>query len=131
DSASFQYDANGNRTASTRDVAGTTTSRTYSGDAAHNRLLGFAQTTSQGGNTATSNVTYQYNNAGDLLGDGLISYQYDSEGRMESATTGQGADAPQTKYAHNGLGQRVFKTEPLYSSAAAKPASTKTLANLL
>ncbi|MBV7541896.1 RHS repeat domain-containing protein [Acidovorax sp. sic0104] len=66
-----------------------------------------------------------------LLGDGLVSYQYDSEGRMESATTGQGADAPQTKYAHNGLGQRVFKTEPLYSSAAAKPASTKTLANLL
>ncbi|MBV7544650.1 hypothetical protein, partial [Acidovorax sp. sic0104] len=98
DSASFQYDANGNRTASTRDVAGTTTSRTYGGDAGHNRLLGFAQTTSQGGNTATSNVTYQYNNAGDLLGDGLISYQYDSEGRMESATTGQGADAPQTKY---------------------------------
>ncbi|RYH61443.1 MAG: hypothetical protein EON54_10180, partial [Alcaligenaceae bacterium] len=66
-----------------------------------------------------------------MLGDGLISYQYDSEGRMESATTGQGTDAPQTKYAHNGLGQRVFKTEPLYSSAAAKPASTKTLANLL
>ncbi|MBT9513550.1 MAG: hypothetical protein IV104_14525 [Acidovorax sp.] len=26
-------------------------------------------------------------------------------------TTGEGADAPQSKYAHNALGQRVFKTE--------------------
>jgi hypothetical protein len=49
---------------------------------------------------------------------------------MESATTGEGADAPKTKYAHNALGQRVFKTEPLYS-AAGKPASTKNLNNLL
>ncbi|RYF51207.1 MAG: RHS repeat protein, partial [Comamonadaceae bacterium] len=61
DSASFQYDANGNRTASTRNASGTTTSRSYGGDAGHNRLLGFAQTTAQGTNTATSNVTYQYN----------------------------------------------------------------------
>ena len=38
--------------------------------------------------------------------------------RLDSATTGQGPDAPTTKYAHNALGQRVFKTEPLFSSAA-------------
>ncbi len=118
DSAGFQYDANGNRTASTRDVAGTTTSRTYSGEASHNRLLGFSQTTSAGGNSASTSVTYQYNSAGDLLSDGLTSYHYDSEGRLDSATTGQGPDAPTTKYAHNALGQRVFKTEPLFSSAA-------------
>lgn len=129
DSATFQYDANGNRTASTREVAGTSTSRSYGGDASHNRLLGFAQTTSAGGNTATTNVTYQYNSAGDLLGDGLTSYQYDSEGRMESASTGQGTDAPQTKYAHNGLGQRVFKTEPLYSSSTQSQGNSKTGTN--
>ncbi len=132
DTATFQYDANGNRTASTRDVAGTTTSRTYGGDASHNRLLGFEQTaTSAAGNTATTSVSYQYNGAGDLLGDGLTTYRYDSEGRMESASTGQGEDAPTTKYAHNGLGQRVFKTEPLYSSTPASGSSNKNLNNLL
>lgn len=26
-------------------------------------------------------------------------------------TTGEGADAPQSKHAHNALGQRVFKTK--------------------
>ncbi|MFP5444697.1 MAG: hypothetical protein ACLGIY_14060, partial [Betaproteobacteria bacterium] len=72
DTATFSYDANGNRTASTRDLAGTATSRTYGGDASHNRLLGFEQTTaSTDGNSATTSVTYQYNTAGDLLGDGL------------------------------------------------------------
>ena len=130
DTATFTYDTNGNRTTSTREVAGTSTSRTYGGDAGHNRLLGFEQTTSAAGNSASTSVTYQYNTAGDLLGDGLTSYLYDSEGRMESARTGEGEDAPTTKYAHNGLGQRVFKTEPLYS-AAGKPASTKNLNNLL
>ena len=71
-----------------------------------------------GANIASTSVTYQYNSAGDLLSDGLTSYHYDSEGRLDSATTGQGPDAPTTKYAHNALGQRVFKTEPLFSSAA-------------
>jgi len=139
----YQYDANGNRTASvqttvtgTTPAASNTLSRTYGTAAGHNRLLGFAQTTTTtgsggtGGNSATTSVSYQYNAAGDLLGDGLRSYAYDSQGRMESATTGQGTDAPKTKYAHNALGQRVFKTEPLYS-AAGKPASAKNLNNLL
>jgi RHS repeat-associated protein len=130
DTATFQYDANGNRKASTRSVAGTTTSRTYSGEASHNRLLGFSQTTSQGSNNASTSVSYQYNSAGDLLSDGLTSYHYDSEGRLDSATTGQGPDAPTTKYAHNALGQRVFKTEPLFSSAAT-PGTGKNLNNLL
>ena len=71
-----------------------------------------------GANIASTSVTYQYNSAGDLLSDGLTRYHYDSEGRLDSATTGQGPDAPTTKYAHNALGQRVFKTEPLFSSAA-------------
>jgi RHS repeat-associated protein len=83
-----------------------------------------------GANTASTSVTYQYNSAGDLLSDGLTSYHYDSEGRLDSASTGEGEDAPTTKYAHNALGQRVFKTEPLYSSAA-KQGSNKNLNNLL
>ena len=49
---------------------------------------------------------------------------------MESATTGSGANAPTTKYAHNALGQRVFKTEPLYSPTG-KQGSAKNLNNLL
>lgn len=132
----YQYDANGNRTASVQTTTTGTSavissiSRAYGTAAGHNRLLGFEQTAAAGGNSATTNVTYQYNAAGDLLGDGLRSYAYDSQGRMESATTGEGTDAPKTKYAHNALGQRVFKTEPLYS-AAGKPANTKNLNNLL
>ncbi|RZJ60345.1 MAG: RHS repeat protein, partial [Acidovorax sp.] len=124
-STTYSYDANGNRRSSvqtTKQGTPGTLSRTYSGDTSHNRLLGFTQSTTAPGSTSNTSVTYQYNAAGDLLSDGLRAYGYDSQGRMESATTGQGADAPQTKYAHNGLGQRVFKTEPLYSSAAAKPA---------
>ena len=132
DTATFSYDANGNRTTSTRDLAGTATSRTYGGDASHNRLLGFEQTATAGSNSASTSVTYQYNTAGDLLGDGLTTYRYDSEGRMESASTGQGEDAPTTKYAHNALGQRVFKTEPLYASSTSTGNKTgKNLNNLL
>ena len=71
-----------------------------------------------------------------MLGDGLTSYRYDSEGRLESASTGQGEDAPTTKYAHNALGRRVFKTEPLYSSSTQSSTSNsnktgKNLNNLL
>ena len=138
----YQYDANGNRTASVQTTAtGTpavtnTLSRTYGTAAGHNRLLGFEQTAAatgtggSAGSSSTASVTYQYNAAGDLLGDGLTSYAYDSQGRMESATTGASPDAPKTKYAYNALGQRVFKTEPLYS-AAGKPAGAKNLNNLL
>jgi RHS repeat-associated protein len=62
-------------------------------------------------------------------------YRYDSEGRLESASTGQGEGAPTTKYAHNALGQRVFKTEPLYSgtqsSGSTSSKTGKNLNNLL
>jgi RHS repeat-associated protein len=135
----YQYDANGNRTSSVRTtVTGTppvthTLTRTYGTAAGHNRLLGFEQTAATTGPQGTSSIApanYQYNTAGDLVGDGLMIYAYNSQGRMESATTGASPEAPKTKYAYNALGQRVFKTEPLYS-AAGKPASTKNLNNLL
>ena len=48
----------------------------------------------------------------------LRSYQYDSEERLEKVTTGTGVDAPSTQYAHNALGQRVFKTEPLFAAGS-------------
>uniref|UniRef100_UPI001E4A35E3 RHS repeat domain-containing protein n=1 Tax=Simplicispira lacusdiani TaxID=2213010 RepID=UPI001E4A35E3 len=41
-----------------------------------------------------------------------------------SSQTGQGPDAPTTKYAHNALGQRVFKTEPLFAAASGKGTPT-------
>ncbi|MGJ7558733.1 RHS repeat-associated core domain-containing protein [Variovorax sp. RB3P1] len=111
DSASFSYDANGNRTASTRVLAGQTTSRGYTLKPGTNRPAGFSQTIN--GASSTS-VAYGYNANGDLTSDGLRSYGYDAEGRLATATTGATDVSPTTRYAHNALGQRVFKTEPLY-----------------
>ncbi|WP_398501370.1 RHS repeat-associated core domain-containing protein, partial [Variovorax sp.] len=108
--AGFGYDANGNRSSSTRVVNGLSTNRSYTVGASNNRLTGFSQTT--GG--ATTSVVYGYNANGDLTGDGLRSYGYDAEGRLSTATTGATDSSPTTRYAHNALGQRVFKTEPLY-----------------
>ena len=112
DTAGFSYDANGDRTASTRVIGGTTTSRSYSVSA--NQLTGFSQVI---GSTSTS-VAYSYNANGDMTADGLRTYTYDAEGRLSTATTGATDYSPTTRYAHNALGQRVFKTEPQYPPAA-------------
>uniref|UniRef100_UPI004038FC37 RHS repeat-associated core domain-containing protein n=1 Tax=unclassified Variovorax TaxID=663243 RepID=UPI004038FC37 len=109
--AGFGYDANGNRSSSTRALAGQTTNRTYAVGSGSNRLTGFTQTLN--GASSTS-VTYGYNANGDLVNDGLRTYTYDAEGRLAAATTGATDVSPTTRYAHNALGQRVFKTEPLY-----------------
>ncbi|MDP4076703.1 RHS repeat-associated core domain-containing protein [Acidovorax sp. A1169] len=126
----YAYDANGNRTTSSQQRAGTTTNRTYTLTA--NRQTGFSQTQT-GASTANTSVTYQYNAAGDLLSDGLRTYQYDSQERLEKVTTGTGVDAPSTQYAHNALGQRVFKTEPLFASGSGSGGTTsgKNLNNVL
>ncbi|MET3443161.1 RHS repeat-associated protein [Variovorax paradoxus] len=108
--AGFGYDANGNRSSSTRVLNGQSTSRTYTVGATSNRLTGFTQTMSG----ATTSVTYGYNANGDLVSDGLRSYTYDAEGHLAAATTGATDVSPTTRYAHNALGQRMFKTEPLY-----------------
>ena len=50
----------------------------------------------------------------DLISDGLRTYSYDAEGRLSAVTTGGTDTSPTTRYAHNALGQRVFKTEPLF-----------------
>jgi RHS repeat-associated protein len=109
--AGFGYDANGNRSSSTRVLGTQSTSRSYTVGASSNRLTGFTQ--SINGASSTS-VTYGYNANGDLVSDGLRSYTYDAEGRLAAATTGATDVSPTTRYAHNALGQRVFKTEPLY-----------------
>ena len=50
------------------------------------RLLGFEPTaTSAASTSASTSVTYQHNSSSDLLGDGLTTYRYDSEGRIQSA----------------------------------------------
>ncbi len=110
---SFGYDANGNRNASTKTLNGQTTSRSYTVNGGSNRLEGFGQTT---GGTST-HVAYAYNANGDLTSDGLRTYSYNAEGRLSAVTTGATDTSPTTRYAHNALGQRVFKTEPLYPPA--------------
>lgn len=109
--AGFGYDANGNRLNSTRVLNGLSTSRSYTVGAASNQLTGFTQSINGASNTS---VSYGYNANGDLLSDGLRSYAYNAEGRLAASTTGATDTSPTTRYAHNALGQRVFKTEPLY-----------------
>jgi RHS repeat-associated protein len=123
-SAVFTYDANGNRLTSIQTTgSGATaqnTNRSYTVDPTSNRLLGFSQTLSTGTATggASANVAYTYDANGALLKDGLRSYEYDAANRLADATTGAGIDAPTTRYVHNALGQRLFKTEPLFAPVA-------------
>ena len=118
DTIAFQYDTNGNLLGSQRERAGTSTTRSYSTEAGHNKLLGFEQTSTSSTGSASASVNYQYDSAGSLQTDGLHRYRYDSQGRLQSASTGQSPEAPTTKYAHNALGQRVFKTEALYNTSS-------------
>jgi RHS repeat-associated protein len=98
-------------------------------NATSNRLLSFDQTLT----TTTANVSYQYDANGSLLKDGLRSYEYDAANRLADATTGAGIDAPTTRYVHNALGQRLFKTEPLYAPVASgsNPADPGVMAALV
>jgi RHS repeat-associated protein len=64
---------------------------------------------------ASVNVSYTYDANGAMLKDGLRSYEFDAANRLADVTTGSGIDAPTTRYVHNALGQRLFKTEPLYA----------------
>jgi RHS repeat-associated protein len=126
--AGFGYDANGNRSSSTRVLNGQTTNRTYTVGATSNRLTGFTQAIN---NASTTNVTYGYNANGDMLTDGLRSYTYDAEGRLAASTTGATDVSPTTRYAHNALGQRVFKTEPLYPPSQGDEADPGFMASLI
>jgi RHS repeat-associated protein len=139
-SASFTYDANGNRLSSIQTTgsgaAANTVKRTYTVDPTSNRILNFTQTQLAGTATtgATSAVNYSYDANGAMTKDGLRSYEFDAANRLADVTTGVGIDAPTTRYVHNALGQRLFKTEPLFApvssgSNPADPGVMQTLAN--
>jgi RHS repeat-associated protein len=52
------------------------------------------------------------------LNPSLRRYEYDAANRLANVTTGAGVDAPTTRYVHNALGQRLFKTEPQFAPVA-------------
>ena len=92
----YSYDLSGNRT---EKIKNSTTQNSYSTDVNSNRLQ------SQGG---AQTVSYSYDAAGNLTGDGTFSYSYNAAGRRIAAThttTGQ-----TTSYGYDGLGQRITKT---------------------
>jgi RHS repeat-associated protein len=99
------------------------------------QLLSFTQTQTQTqaqtqAITVTGQVGYGYNANGDLTHDGLRTFSYDAEGRPSNVSLGASTTFPTTRYAHNALGQRVFKTEPLYPPSQpneADPAFVKIL----
>jgi YD repeat-containing protein len=46
---------------------------------------------------------------------------YDARGRLSNVTLGRDDLSPTTRYAHNLLGQRVFKTNPVQPSPQPSP----------
>lgn len=113
----FSYDSNGNRLSSTSVVGTLTSNRAYNVTASTNRLSGYTQTTNASGTTVTSTVSYTHDANGALTEDGIQSFHYDVTGRLTSANTGVTSTAPVTRYGYNPLGERVFKTEPVFPNA--------------
>ncbi|WUR13476.1 RHS repeat protein [[Empedobacter] haloabium] len=99
----YKYDPNGNR------IRLTIGSSTYTNtiDPASNRLMG-----TTGPAPAR---TMRYDEAGNLLSDGVTSYTYSPRGRMATSTVGNTV----TSYRYNGLGQRVWQKS---SSETVNPA---------
>ncbi len=82
-----------------------------------NRLLGFTQslTRMRGDRTissATSNVNYTLDAAGNLTSDGLRTFDYDEANRLAKARVFKDGEEASVRYLHNALGERVFKGEP-------------------
>ena len=90
---SYNYDTNSNRIGLT-DIA-TTQSDTYVIDPVSNKLTSI---------TGMTNATYGYNTNGNIIHDGIHSFEYDASNRLVSV------DAGQAIYQINALGQRVQKT---------------------
>ena len=83
-----------------------------------NRLLGFTQTMTNTRGTRTlasinAQVRYGLDAAGNFTSDGLRNFVYDGAGRLAQVRIGLGSEEAGTRYLHNALGQRVFKSEPL------------------
>lgn len=127
----YTYDANSNRlssvvkTTADTDLDGIfeatdraqTTSQAQQIAASSNRILGFNQTmtTTKGTKTlatATAQVLYGLDAAGNLTTDGLRDFAYDANNRHSQTTVTQNGEAAKITYLHNAQGQRVFKSEP-------------------
>ncbi len=85
---SYTYDAAGNRL--TQVIGSTTT--TYSYDNA-NRMI------------SVDGLTYTWDDNGNLINDGVNTYEYDIENRLTKITNAGGTSL----YAYNGLGDRLFQ----------------------
>jgi len=111
--ASYQYDANGNRSqASYGNYGGSgnlnSLSRSFGLNNAHNRVLAVNDTLSQTtGGSSTETRTLQWDAAGYLQNDGALIFEYDPRGQISKITnTTSGSIAT---YQSNALGQRVRK----------------------
>jgi RHS repeat-associated protein len=133
---SYSYDANSNRLTSIAkkisdtDIDGifeatdraATTSQSLSIESTSNKLLGFNQsvltqaTAANGTRRTLSNVitaiNYQLDANGNLISDGLRSFDYNAENRLEKVQITQNGEAAKISYLHNAQGQRVFNSEP-------------------
>lgn len=128
-SATYAYDANGNRTqaqysAPTTAGALSTLQRSFQTEASSNRLQSYTETvTIPGSATQTRSVNYQYDASGALQHKGDGNYlHYGADGRLAQVSASASGDSPQRiSYTTNSLGQRMFKsdTRPPASSAAA------------
>lgn len=89
------------------DLTGNRTQRTLSG-------TGYAVTTAVASNRVTQaqalggTQVFSYDNAGNTLADGSVTYSYSDRGRMSSATLAAG----KVSFLYNGLEQRVAKSGP-------------------
>jgi RHS repeat-associated protein len=92
----YAYDLSGNRS---EKITDTTTLHSYSTDANSNRLQ------SQSG---AQTVSYSYDPAGNLTGDGTYSHSYNAAGRRTASTNT--ATGQTTGYSYDALGQRISKT---------------------
>jgi RHS repeat-associated protein len=144
---SYSYDANSNRlTSIAKKVSDTdidgifeatdraaTTSQLLNIEASSNKLLGFnqsvlTQATAANGTRRTvsnviSSINYQLDANGNLTSDGLRSFDYNAENRLEKVQITQNGEAAKITYLHNAQGQRVFKSEP--QSAQTLPNETE------
>jgi RHS repeat-associated protein len=129
-STSYTYDANSNRLTSQDTRTSDTdldldfakpdmsqaTSQALTVEATSNRLLGFNQrvVTSQTGKAdaiTSATINYSLDDNGAMTSDGLRTFEYDTANRMDKVRLMKGGEAASVSYLHNGLGQRVFKSE--------------------
>jgi RHS repeat-associated protein len=153
-SAAYTYDANSNRLTSIALSATDTnkdglfqTSEQRSSQAQQlsvaagsNRLLGFTQsvttlTGTKTNSTVNSQVNYTLDANGNLISDGLRSFQYDASDRLSKVILGStfvgtdsiaGNELAAHTYLHNAAGQRVFKSEPKTEATAPSEATLGT-----